>query len=78
MSWYQPLHQTIYSANALRRYNGGGATPSKVKAYCVSARALSERTVYGVTPANSTGVVTLSGAMAIGASGALVMIMISF
>jgi len=38
MSWYQPSYATSYTG--LRRYNGGENFPSKVRGYCVGARAL--------------------------------------
>ena len=37
-TWYQPQDEAVYASNVLRRYNGGEADPSKVRAYCAMLR----------------------------------------
>jgi hypothetical protein len=72
MTWYQPRWSTSYSK--LRRYNAGTYDGSKVRAYCVSSRAIegtSATTVVAPVPADASGVggvVTLTGASALVAS----------
>ena len=77
MSWYQPTMASVYAWNTLRRYGGGTTGGDKVKAYCMEMRLIATTTVlatsdYGIVAADSTGkdgVVTLSGAASLVASG---------
>lgn len=76
--WYQPTYASTYASTALRRYNGGTADGSKVKAYCARQRAAdTASTTYNsgdalvaATVGGTAGVVTLTGAQAL-AAGAI-------
>lgn len=69
MSWYQPKYASTYSATSLRRYSGGDNEGSKVKAYCVGPRTITDANIAtDITPADDaglSGVVTLQGASAL-------------
>jgi hypothetical protein len=73
-TWYQPAYAESYGTTSLRRYNGGTNDFSKVRAYCVSARNISDQaTKFGIAPADvtgSNGAVSLSGATTL-AAGAI-------
>merc|ERR1711990_588123 len=76
--WYRPTYASTYASTTLRRYNGGTADASKVKAYCARLRAAdpasttynSGDALVAATVGGTSGVVTLTGAQAL-AAGAI-------